>query len=291
MTVEPGTSRRAQLVAVGVTAAVVLVGLYLVAVRTPWGQRLDGAALSGRIFSRPRVREVTHGILRTISVTSLALLGGAVVTIALVRNRTGRALAAVAVIAGANVTTQVLKRVVLSRPDLVSGPLGTRPTFPSGHSTVAMSLAVALVVVVGRRHRVAAALAGTAYAVAVGGATLTAGWHRPSDVMGAYLVVLVWGSLATAFLVPDPTRSGRARRPGPPDSDEAVPVLAVLGVVLLGLAFAGAVAFAVARRSADLGAVDFRASYFAGLAAIAGTALLAMAAFLAALGRDRPEAG
>lgn len=206
-----GAGWRVRLVLLALAALVLLVVLYLLAVQTDWGQRVDGAALSGRVFSRPRVRRITYGVLRTISVSALALLGTAVVTIALARGRVSRALVAVTVIAGANVTTQVLKHAVLPRPDLVAGPLGTRATFPSGHTTVAMSLAVALVVVVGHRHRLLAGLVGAGYAAAVGGATLTAGWHRPSDVIGAYLVVVVWAAPATALLAGPDGRPGDGR--------------------------------------------------------------------------------
>ncbi len=284
-----GAGWRVRLVVLALAALVLLVVLYLLAVQTGWGQRVDGAALSGRVFSRPRLRRITYGVLRTISVSALALLGAAVVTIALVRGRVSRALVAVTVIAGANVTTQVLKHAVLPRPDLVAGPLGTRPTFPSGHTTVAMSLAVALVVVVGHRHRLLAGLVGAGYAAAVGGATLTAGWHRPSDVIGAYLVVVVWAAPATALLAGPDGRPGDGR-PGRDGVDDGVPLLAAVGVALLGVAFAAAAAYAVVRRSHELAAVDFRAPYFAGLAAIAGSALLTMAAFLHALGREFPQA-
>ncbi|GEM_PF-238249 len=283
-----GAAWRVRLVVLALVALALFVGLYFLAVQTGWGQRVDGAALSGRVFSRPRLRRITYGVLRTISVSALVLLGAAVVTIALVRGRVSRALVAVTVIAGANVSTQVLKHAVLPRPDLVAGPLGTRPTFPSGHTTVAMSLAVALVVVVGHRHRLLAGLAGAGYAAAVGGATLTAGWHRPSDVIGAYLVVVVWASLATALLAGPDGRPADGR-PGRGGVDDGIPLLAVVGVSLLGAAFAAAVAYAVARRSHELAAVDLRAPYFAGLAAIAGSALLTMAAFLHALGRGFPS--
>ena len=82
-------------------------------------------------------------------------------------------------------------------------------TFPSGHSTVAMSLALALVLVVPARLRVPVGLAGIAYAVLVGAATLTGAWHRPSDVLGAYLVTLAWASGICVWLVGP--RSGRRR--------------------------------------------------------------------------------
>ena len=70
-----------------------------------------------------------------------------------------------------------------------------------GHSTVAMALAVALVLVVSENSRPWAALGGLIYATAVGAGTVTAGWHRPSDVIGAYLVVTMWTGVTVAVLI------------------------------------------------------------------------------------------
>jgi membrane-associated phospholipid phosphatase len=87
-------------------------------------------------------------IVQTVTVSSAALLGGAILFAAMVREQPGLAMAAAAVIAGANVTTQALK-VALERPMLhgVRGPLGDGNIFPSGHATLAMSLALVALLV------------------------------------------------------------------------------------------------------------------------------------------------
>jgi membrane-associated phospholipid phosphatase len=48
-------------------------------------------------------------------------------------------------------------------------------------------------------RRVVAAVGGV-YAVAVGCALLILAWHMPSDVLGGYLVAILWAALAVAGL-------------------------------------------------------------------------------------------
>src|SRR5699024_2118715 len=110
-------------------------------------------------------------------------------------------------LAGANLSTQVLKKVVLDRPDLVDGIAQRANSLPSGHTTVAASVAVAVLLLVPRSLRPAMALLGGGYAAATGIATLIGGWHRPSDVIAALTVVLCWAgitTLITAVSRPEP---------------------------------------------------------------------------------------
>ena len=183
-TTGPTTSRRSALVALAATCVVLFVGLYFVAVRTEIGQRVDEAAIEGRA----RDSGVQHAVFRTldtVSVTSIFLATVALIVIALCAggrcSRSDRVL-----VLGSNVTTQLLKDW-LTRPDLLTPHAlqNSIQAFPSGHSTVAMSLALALVLAVPARLRVPVGLVGITYAVLVGAATLTGGWHRPSDVLGA----------------------------------------------------------------------------------------------------------
>ena len=103
--------------------------------------------------------------------SSLVAGTGALVFIGLVRGRLLLAIAVGVSIFGANVTTEVLKRIVFERPDLIDvGRFGN--TYPSGHTTVAMSLAVGAVLVAPRRWRGTAAVAGVVYASAVSTAVL-----------------------------------------------------------------------------------------------------------------------
>lgn len=129
--------------------------------------------------------------------------------LAAVRRRVPLAVAAVVLVAGANVTTQLLKKVLLERPAL---GLGDVNSLPSGHTTVAATLAVALVLVLPPAARTTAAVLGAAYTAATGVSTLVAGWHRPSDVAAALLVVAAWTGVVVAGLR---LRGARRDRPGP----------------------------------------------------------------------------
>ena len=73
-------------------------------------------------------------------------------------------------------------------------------SWPSGHSTAAMTLALCAVLVAPPALRAATALLGGAFAVGVGYAVLVLGWHYPSDVLGGFLMAGLWTSLAVAVL-------------------------------------------------------------------------------------------
>lgn len=186
---------------------------YVLAVQTGRGQILDDRLRGGIGPEDARFRAATEDLLSTISVSSLALMGVAIMGIALIRGRPRRAVAAGVLILGANITTQVLKRS-LPREELHTVWWADPNSYPSGHTTVAMALAMGLLLVVPSTMRTAAAIAGGAYAVGVGVAVIGLGWHRPSDVIGAYLVIAAWTCLTVAALGAWPDRP--ARRAGRP---------------------------------------------------------------------------
>ena len=69
-----------------VTAALAAVGvlvLYLVFVRTHWGQEVDDAAFEGRSVTRPELTAETDRLLQSVTRESLAVLGGALLLVAL----------------------------------------------------------------------------------------------------------------------------------------------------------------------------------------------------------------
>jgi membrane-associated phospholipid phosphatase len=191
------------LAALALTCALGLVVAYVVFVRTHAGQRIDEAALSGRLASL-HARSAASQLLTTISVGSLVLALVALVGQALLRRRVALAVVAVAVVLGAVATTEVLKHLVLVRPELVSSPLD-RNSFPSGHTTTAFAVGIAAALAAPARWRRAVAAGALLYGTAIGVATIAAGWHRPSDVAGALLVVTGWAAavvLAVALVAP-----------------------------------------------------------------------------------------
>lgn len=186
-----------------------LVAVYVVAVQTGLGQRIDNAPLGSLDPElNPIVFDTTGDLLRTIDVSSIAILGAGIALLALLRGRLAAAVSAVALVVGANVTTQILK-ASLERPELTEP--SAQGSFPSGHATVAMSLALALILVASADTRPFAAALGGGYAAAVGVAVVLLDWHRPSDVIGAYLVCCIWFGLAATVsraLRRRPARSG-----------------------------------------------------------------------------------
>ncbi|MEV4490517.1 phosphatase PAP2 family protein [Micromonospora coxensis] len=182
------------------TAAFAVV--WRLAVHTGTGQWLDTVALTGNRIGQDRIDELVNRILNAMSVVSLLATTAVIGFIALIRGRKALALAATLLIAGANVTTQVLKHVI-DRPALGIDPErdAVGNSLPSGHTTIAASVALALILVLPPKVRALGAFLGVAYAAVAGVATLSAGWHRPSDAVAAFLVVGVWAALAGLLLL------------------------------------------------------------------------------------------
>lgn len=189
---------------IGAVSALALAGVlglaataYL-ALGTSLGLRLDDEAM--RAVGSPDLAR--YRFLEGLSWVSLGSIGLsllACVTLAVVRSRFDLALGAVAVIGGANVTTQILKYGLFTRPDLILGP----NSLPSGHTTAALSIGLAAVIVAPSSWRSTVAIGASATATLVGVATVLGRWHRPSDVIAATFVCVVWavvGILAAALV-------------------------------------------------------------------------------------------
>jgi membrane-associated phospholipid phosphatase len=280
--------RRALLVLAG-GATTALAVVYTLAVRTAWGQRLDATALNGRRELRARAVHAAARLLTTIDVAAIVLLGGAIALVALLRARPRLAVGAGVVIVGSILTTEVLKRVVLPRPDFgIVDALHSRPSFPSGHTTVAMSLGMAAMMVAPSRWRWMIGVLSAVYASAVGVAVVATANHRPSDPIGAVLVVTAWTAAVAAVLV---GREGEERHE--PAGPRASPWLALGGLALLIVAFVGLAATVLAIRRNRLDTIELGGAFAASSTAIVGTMLVSTAALLAVLrgvALDRPLA-
>jgi len=199
------TPRRLWMAAATCVAAFLV--LLAVVYTTEGGAVADEHALqSFAELGRPRLAELADGIAHVADPLPFALIGLCLVAIAFVRGYPLVGLAAGVVIIGANVTTQVLKPL-LAEPRGMFGDYGiAAAAFPSGHSTAAMSLALAAVMVAPARFRPLVGSLGAAFALAVGFAIISGEWHFPSDVAGGYLVAATWcfGTLAVM-------RTGRFR--------------------------------------------------------------------------------
>lgn len=260
-----------------VVALLAAVGVWLtwrVFVGSAVGQAIEQAAYDGATYGQSTLWRIAEPILDVVSITFIVLGAGAAVAVALIRRRWALALMAAVLVGGANLTSQVLKEVVLERPDFGYAAWGN--SLPSGHTTVAASFAAALLLVAPRRGRPWVALAGAAYTAATGVSTLIGQWHRPSDAFAAVLVVLAW----TAFVSAVEPES--AADPPGPDAEAATGVGVVL-LVVAGLAtgvpavWGLASAYDAASSGVPPGDV---ATYVAGAFGVVSTTALAFAAML-----------
>jgi membrane-associated phospholipid phosphatase len=134
---------------------------------------------------------------------ALLVFLGAACAIGLRYGRRREVIAAIVVVCGANLTTQLLKTTLehARHKAFEHGvELPWPNSFPSGHTTAAASIAVALLLVAPATHRFLAAVLGLGITAAVGFSVIVLGWHYPSDVLGGLLVVGAWSFGALAWL-------------------------------------------------------------------------------------------
>jgi membrane-associated phospholipid phosphatase len=152
------------------------------------------------LLSGPHVDTAANALLNVLSPLPLMCWGAALVLFALARGLRREALA-VAVVAGlAPLSAEVLKPLLAHTHASAGSVHIGAASWPSGHATAALAIALCATLLAPPRVRVRVALAGAAFALAVGVALLIRAWHMPSDVIGGYLIAALWTALAVAAL-------------------------------------------------------------------------------------------
>lgn len=241
------------------------------AVGTARGQRLDQLVLTAGQNDTGPMAKVVFPVLNTVTIPVIVAALAVAAAVALLERRTSMVAHLIVLVAGATVTTQVLKHLVIGRRPLGAGVEITPNSFPSGHTTVAAAVAVAVTLASPRRLRSVVAIAGAAWTAIAGIGTIAGGWHRPSDVVGALLVVGAWTYLVLAVdaglallrtggrahaRIPDgsdPARVAGDRAVDP--ADPPVPTPGRLGPPLLAVRPAGGTAVVVLGALGILGLV------------------------------------
>ena len=182
-------------------SAVIAGAAYILTVSTRSGQLMGELILGGRPASADDVAAAER-YLEIVSRTSLVLGTVVVIAIASIQRKPQLALVATMAIIGANVSSQLLKYLILDRSDLLDGLFYPLPnSFPSGHSTAAASIAVALVLVLPPLLRAPVVLLAGAAVALLGVSTVVAGWHRMADAIGGVYLATAWGAGLAAALV------------------------------------------------------------------------------------------
>jgi hypothetical protein len=210
--------------------AVLLVAGYFVLVSTPWGHQLDDDAYFGRKAISRKVITLDFGVLDLVSRATLLLAAAFLFVIAALRRCALVGVVAVVGFGCAVIGAEMLKHQLPWQPLAPDDGLLDRGfqngTYPSGHATIGTSLALSLLLVSSSRWRPWLAVVAGGMSATFATGVLFAGWHRPSDALGA----LAWSglcmNLAALFAV-------RLRgRPGP---EIAHPARALFGSVGLGI--------------------------------------------------------
>lgn len=192
----------------------------------------------------PRIDRLANDLLRLLDPLLYTLWAALLVAIALLRRRPRVALAVTILAPAAPLTAELLKPLLAHPHAHVGfGWIGAA-SWPSGHSTAAMTLVLCALLVAPHRLRPTVAVLGSVFAIAVGLSLLILAWHMPSDVLGGYLLAALYGSLALAAL-----RAAEHRQPSEArwrSEDLLAPVVVVLAgtlaVVVVVLIRAGQVA-------------------------------------------------
>ena len=187
--------------AVAAGCAIALPLLWLIAELVRAAQLKDAALLYHfTLLSRPGPDQVGSFLLHLLNPLPFIFWGIALVALALAQGRPRVAVAVAAVMAFASWTTETLKPLA-AHAHLRAGEVHIGPaSWPSGHSTAALALALCAVLVAPRPLRPIVAVIGGVFALAVGCFLLILAWHMPSDVLAGYLVASLWMALAVAAL-------------------------------------------------------------------------------------------
>jgi hypothetical protein len=171
-----------------------LIATYYYFVQTTTGQFIDESALVEAVDIHGPAGKAATQFLDWLPTISLVMAAVVVLFVTVIRRRWAAAGIAVAACIGANIAAQILKDVLPARPDkgVITLELNS---LPSGHTTLAASAAAAVFLMASPRWRPMAGFVGGSFAIASGVSTLINQWHRPADVVAAFLLV-------GAFMIP-----------------------------------------------------------------------------------------
>ncbi len=152
------------------------------------------------LLAHPPISSVANVLVHLLEPLLFVLWGIAIVAVAIARERPRSALAAALVMWLAPLTTETLKPIVAHPHQSVGGVYIGAASWPSGHSTAALTLGLCAVLVAPPHLRRLTALCAAVFAAAVGVSLLILAWHMPSDVLAGYLVASFWMAVAVAGL-------------------------------------------------------------------------------------------
>jgi membrane-associated phospholipid phosphatase len=159
-------------------------------------QRADVKVLEHITRPADRIHHVSELLVTPFDPGAYLVIVAVVLVAAVLGGRRREGLIAVGAMAGAAITTQVLKGLVAEpRPQAASLVLPP-DAWPSGHATAATALAIGIVLITPVERRKPVAMIAAVCVAVIGVALLILGRHYPSDVAGGVCVAAAWGVIA-----------------------------------------------------------------------------------------------
>jgi membrane-associated phospholipid phosphatase len=263
-----------------------LIATWFCAFHIGFVERADRSILDGFTgLHRPELNSITRFITRLCDPHPYVFLAAIPVVAAILRRRPRVAVTVGLIMLGANMTTQLLKPLLAAPRWALSGHFVTPhlahhsvqavslypASWPSGHATAAMSLALCAVIAAPARLRPTVGAAMAAFTLAVCYSFLELAWHFPSDVLGGFLVATIWTLLGVAGLWwLEARRVVRRRELSPAGAAQfsVAEAVAPMGVLVLGALLLAAV-IALARPHAVVAYASTHTAFIVGAALIA----------------------
>lgn len=176
-----------------------LVAAFFFFIETPIGQHLDEVSFQEFSYQFMTYTDQTSSLLDFIPVSAGIIAAVGLLFVLLWKHRFLPALVGLGMALGANITSQVLKNFIITKPNLgIQEAMGN--SAPSGHTTFAAAAGLALFLASPKRFRPTVALLSMCFTVAAGFSTVINGWHRPADVVTSILLTGLWGVLGLVIL-------------------------------------------------------------------------------------------
>jgi membrane-associated phospholipid phosphatase len=211
--------------------AVLLAAGYFAFVNTAWGHKVDEDAYFGREALSWKVEKLNLDILDLVNKAAVLTAAIVLLAIAAVRRCALVGILAVVGFGGAVVGAEIFKHVlpwrVLVSADASLEKAFQHDTYPSGHATVGTSFAMSLLLVSPPRWRLWLIVVGGCISATIALGVLFAGWHRPSDSLGA----LAWSGFCMTVVAAIAVRL--RGRPTPAIADPGRAVLSSAGIAIL----------------------------------------------------------
>lgn len=199
LTVRPRISTRVLCIVIGLALPALAIGLWWLGVRTMTGQSYDETVVAGFNGSLPGwLTTLIMPLLSTgwfrwlpgmpdLSLVVSVVIGLVGLVVMIVRRRWW--LIGQSVVIAVLCYAASLLKPALPRPFLINADTPNVNSAPSGHTILATAAGMVLLIAVPRVWRACCALIAALYSATVGLSVIAGGWHRPTDVVMAMLLV------------------------------------------------------------------------------------------------------